>query len=130
MQQRNKCVVYLRKTKTRYYEKINEQKTVDIKQFYKVVKSLFSNASYSSNKINLTENCELVKTKIKTTEVLNGLFSNIVKILKISQYEEYDPILRNTKDSNLKVVAYKLPQVVCKSRPIQKEEYRSKNTSH
>ena len=76
------------------------------------MKSLFSNASYSSNKINLTENCELVKTKIKTTEVLNSLFSNIVKILKISQYEEYDPILQNTKDSNLKVVVCKLPQVV------------------
>ena len=72
-----------------------------MKQFQKVVKRLFSNASISSNKRNLTENFKLVKTETKATEVLNSLFSNIVKILKISQYKECDPIVQNTKDSTL-----------------------------
>ena len=96
-----KTFFYLRKTKTRYHEKINKQKVLDMKQFQKVVKRLFSNASISSNKRNLTENCKLVKTEIKATEVLNSLFSNIVKVLKISQYKECDPIVQNTKDSTL-----------------------------
>ena len=51
-QQRNHCVSLLRKTKIRYYANINEKKILDNKQFFKVVKPLFSDKSISGDKIN------------------------------------------------------------------------------
>ena len=41
-QQRNYCVPLLRKTNIRYYANLNEKKILDYKQFWKVVKPLFS----------------------------------------------------------------------------------------
>ena len=41
--------------------------------------------SISGDKINLTEDDEHIKTEMKTAEVLNSFFSNIVKNLKIPQ---------------------------------------------
>ena len=72
------------------------------------MKPLFSDKSISGDKINLTENGEYVKTKIKTAEVLNSFFSNIVKNLKIPQYSNFDPNAQNIEDPTLKaIVKYK-----------------------
>ena len=107
-QQRNYCASLLGKTKIRYYANLNEKKILDNKQFWKVVKPLFSDKSISGDKINLTENGEYVKTKIKTAEMFNNFFSNIVKNLKIPQYSNFDPIAQNIEDPTLKaIVKYK-----------------------
>ena len=65
-QQRNYCVSLLRTTKIRYYANFNEKKILGNKQFWKVVKPLFSDKSISGDKINLTENGEYVNTEMKT----------------------------------------------------------------
>ena len=52
-----------------YYESLNENKILDKKQFWKVVKTLFSDKSISGDKINLTENGEHVKIGMKTVEL-------------------------------------------------------------
>ena len=91
-QQRNYCVSLLRKTKIKYYANLNEKKIVDNKQFWKVVKPFFSDKSISGGKINL------MKTEIKTVEVFNSFFSNIVKNLKIPQYSNFDPSAQNIED--------------------------------
>ena len=107
-QQRNYCVFLLRKTKIRYYANLNEKKILDNKQFWKVVKPLFSDKSITGDKINLTENGEYVKTEMKTAEVFNSFFSNIVKNLKIPHYSNFDPIAQNIEDPTLKaIVKYK-----------------------
>ena len=49
-QQRNYCVPLLRKTEIRYYANLNEEKILDYKQFWKVVKPLFSDKSFSGGK--------------------------------------------------------------------------------
>ena len=59
------------------------------------MKPLFSDKSISGNKINLTENCEYVKTEMRTAKVFNSFFSNIVKNLKIPQYKNFYPIAQN-----------------------------------
>ena len=69
---------------------------------------LFSDKSISGDKINLTENGEYVKTDMKTAEVFNSFFSNILKGLKIPQYSNFDPIAQNIEDPILKaIVKYK-----------------------
>ena len=40
----------------------------------------------------LTENRKYVKTEMKTAEIFNSFYSNIVKNLKICQYSNFDPI--------------------------------------
>ena len=77
-QQRTYCVSVLRKTKIWYCANLNEKKILDNRQFWKVVKPLFSDKSISGDKITLTENGEYVKTEMKRAEVFNSFFSNIV----------------------------------------------------
>ena len=103
-QQRNYYVSLLRKTKIRFCANLNKTKILDNKQFWKVVKLLFSDKSISGNKINLTENGKYIKTKMKTAEVFNSFFSNVVKNLKIPQYSNSDPIAQNIEDPTLKAI--------------------------
>ena len=88
-QQRNYYISLLRKTEIRYYSYLNEKKTLDNKQFWELVKPLFSNKSISGDKINLTQNGYFVKTEMKTAEVFNSFFSSIVKNLNIPQCSKY-----------------------------------------
>ena len=103
-QEKNYCVSHLRKTKIRHYTNLIENKILDNKQFWKVVKSLFSDKSNSGSKINLIENEEYAKTEMKILEVLNSFFSNVVKNLKIPQYSNFDPIAQNIEDPTLKAI--------------------------
>ena len=68
------------------------------------MKPLFSDKSISGDKTNLTENDKYVKTEMKTAEVFNSFFSNIVKDLKIPQYSNFDPITQNIEDPTLKAI--------------------------
>ena len=90
-QQRNKCVTLLRKTKMNYYGSLNEKDITRNKTFWKTVKSLLSENSVNSDKIRLNENRELTNSEFKTAEVLKNFFSNIVKTLKIWEYENFNP---------------------------------------
>ena len=103
-QKRNYYVSLLRKTKIRYCANLNKTKILDNKQFWKVVKPLFSDKSNSRNKINLTENGKYIKTKMKTPKVFYSFFSNVVKNLKIPQYSNSDPIAQNIEDPTLKAI--------------------------
>ena len=103
-QQRNYYVSLLRKNKIRYCANLNKTKILDNKQFWKVVKPLFSDKSIRRNKINLTENGKYIKTKMKTAEVFHSFFSNVVKNLKIPQYSNSDPIAQNIEDPTLKAI--------------------------
>ena len=62
----------------RYYANLN-QKT----DFYMITASVMKG---------LTENRKYVKTEMKTAEIFNSFYSNIVKNLKICQYSNFDPI--------------------------------------
>ena len=58
IQQRKNCVSLLRTGKVRHYVNLNEKKILNNKQFWKVVKPLFSDKSICGDKIDLTENGE------------------------------------------------------------------------
>ena len=83
--------IFLRKTKKRYYENLNEKSVVDNKLFWKTVKPLLSDKVGGKDKIHLIENNELVKTDLETTMVLNKFFSNIGQNLDISRYSNDKP---------------------------------------
>ena len=56
------------------YAKLNEKDKVNNKLFWKSVKPSMSNKVTERDKINLSENCKILKTKIETAEDLNDFF--------------------------------------------------------
>ena len=103
-QQKNKCVSLLRKTKINYYGNLNVKDITDNKKFWKTVKPFPSGKSKTSDKIHLNENGELLNTESETAEVLNNFFSNIVKNLKIPEYENLDRNFENVEDPVLRAI--------------------------
>ena len=52
-----------------------------------------------------------MKSESKTAEILNKLFSNIVKNFGIPVYDNFDPVIENIKDPVLKAI------LKCKNNP-------------
>ena len=73
-----------------YNWNLNEKDITDNKKFWETVKPFLSDKSINSDKVHLIENGELINSKTKSPEVLNEFFSNIVKNLKIQEYENLD----------------------------------------
>ena len=103
-QQRNKCVSLLRKTKINYYENLNVKDITDNKKFWTTAKPFLSDKSKTNDKIHLNENGELLNSESETAEVLNNFFSNIVKNLKIPEYENLDRNFENVEDPVLRAI--------------------------
>ena len=103
-QQRNECVSLLRKTKINYYGNLNVKEITDNKKFWKTVKPFLSDKSKTSDKIHFNENGELLNSESERAEVLNNFFSNIVKDLKIPEYENLDRSFENVEDPVLRAI--------------------------
>ena len=70
----------------------------DNKKFWRTIKPYLSDKSVKSDKIHLNENGNLIKGESETAEVLNNFFSNIVKKLKIPEYENLNSNIENIND--------------------------------
>ena len=68
------CVSLFRKTKNVSYENLDERKVSDNKLFWKTVKPSLSEKFKARERISLSENGEIVKTKKGTAEVFNNFF--------------------------------------------------------
>ena len=47
---------------------------------------------------------ENIKADLKTAEILNTFFENIVKDLEKNQYSNFDPVINNAKDPTLRAI--------------------------
>ena len=102
--QKNYCVSLLKKTKKKYFAKLNEKDILDNKLFWKTIKLSLSDKVRARERINLSEKGELVKTELETAEVLNKFFSNIVNNLEISKYSKYESFIDNIEDQTLRAI--------------------------
>ena len=102
IQQKNKCVSLLRKTKVNYCGNIDEKDIADNKKNEKTVKPLLSDKSINNGKIHLSENEALINSESKTAEVRNKFFSNIVKNLKIPENENLNSNFEKVKNQSLR----------------------------
>ena len=100
--QRNYCVSLLRKSKREYYSNLDVKNITDNKTFWKTVKRFLSDKVTSTQKITLIENDKIVKNDNDTARVLNTFFSNIVRDLKIPDYNNCDPMAENIQEPVLK----------------------------
>ena len=86
------------------YGNLNEKDITDNKKLWKTVKPFLSDKSINSDNIHLNKNGELINSKSKTAEVVNEFFSNIVKNLKIPEYESLHRNFEKVKDPVLKAI--------------------------
>ena len=101
---RNYCVSLLKKSKKKYFADLNEKDILDNKLFWKKIKPSFSDKVMTIDRINLSEKGELVKTELKTAEVLNKLFCNIANDLEISKYSKCESLIDNIEDPTLRAI--------------------------
>ena len=104
LKQRNYCVSLLRKSKSNYFENLNEKNINDNKTFWKAIKSFLSDKKRSTNKITLIDKEEIIMGDYSTAKVLNIFFSNIVSNLNIAEYANCEPLANNISDTVLRCV--------------------------
>ena len=80
----------MRKTKKDYYENVNEKNVICNKRFRKTVKPLFSNKVKSSEKITLVHEDKIITNDDENGKILNSLFFNVIKHLKIPEFKDID----------------------------------------
>ena len=111
-----------------YYENLNIKIVTDDKLFWKSVKPLLSDKSRIRDRINISEKDEILKTESETAETLNSFFSNIVKNLNISRYNEFNPVTENIADPTVKAIfKYKdhaYPSILAIQSNFEKETFR------
>ena len=91
---------------------------MDNRKFCKTVKPLFSDKSKSRKTITFIENKKIEVNNSKIADVLHNYFSNIIKSLKIPDFENIDNLLERTSQANI-------TPVLKKSFKNQKENYRT-----
>ena len=104
IKQRNYRVSLLRKTKKQYYANLSEKDVADNKKFWKTVKPFLSDKLKSNEKITLVEDDKIFTQDIKVAEELNSFFSNVVKNLKIPEYNETNPLPEEIANPTLKSI--------------------------
>ena len=98
----NYCLSPLRKSKREYYSNLDVKNITDNKTFCKTVKPFLSHKVTSTQKITLVENNKMIKNDNDTARVLNTFFSNIVRDLKIPDYNNCDPIIAKHSGTRFK----------------------------
>ena len=104
VKQRNYCVSLLRKTKKDYYANLNVKDIVDNKQFWRIVKPLFSDKTKSNEKITLVEDETVTTQGEQNVELLNIIFSNAGKNLKIPRFSNTNPLAERLPYPTLKAI--------------------------
>ena len=87
----------LRKAKKTYYKNVDERKGSDNKLFWKTVKLSLS------EKFNVRERISLIEI-VKAEKEQLRLLTIFLKNLNIFQYSDFDLIIENVKDPNLKAI--------------------------
>ena len=98
--QQNYCVSLLRKFKREYYNNLDVKNITDNKTFWKTIKPFLSNKVTSTQK----KNDKIVKNDNDAARILNTFFSNILRDLKIPDYNNFDPMAENIEESVLKAI--------------------------
>ena len=63
---------------------------IDNKRFWKTIKPLFSDKVKSSEKITFVHEDKIITNNDENAKILNSLFSNVVKHLKIPEFKVID----------------------------------------
>ena len=85
--QRNFCVELLCKTKQDYFNNIDIKNVNDRKNFWKMIKTYFSNKGLNSNKTFLSEKGSPIKDPVAIAATMNDYFVNITQTIELKQFQ-------------------------------------------
>ena len=91
----------MKKSKSDYFENLNEKNINDNKIFWKTIKSFLSAKVTSTNKTTLRYRVKIIVGDYNTAKVLNT--SNIVSDLNIAEYSNCEPFTNNISDPAFKI---------------------------
>ena len=80
-EQRNLCVVLVRRAKQQYFSSLDLNLITDKKYFWKTIKPLFSEKISHKDIISLTEDRKTITEDLQVAEIFNNYFINIIRIL-------------------------------------------------
>ena len=83
--QRNLCVSWLRRTRRRFFGKLNHKVVSDNRTFGKTVGPLFSEKAFHTESIILNNNNKIISKNEELAEIFNKHFSKIVENLYIDK---------------------------------------------
>ena len=83
--QRNFCVSLLRKTKRRFFGKLDHNVSSVNRKFWKTVGPLFSEKAFHKESIILNNNNKIISNNEELAEIFNKHFSKIVENLDIDE---------------------------------------------
>ena len=87
VKQRNYCVLLLRKTKKMYYYNLDEKSITHNRRFWKTVEPLLSDKLTVKEKINLSENGEILKTEWRQPRFSTNYLRMLFKILTFLDFQ-------------------------------------------
>ena len=83
---RNRSVKLLRSTKKKYFRNLDIKIVSDCKNFWKVIKPVFTSKCNTHNKIILVEEDTLIKDTKDVAKIMNDYFTDITETLNIPKY--------------------------------------------
>ena len=102
--QRNTCTLLLRKAERDYYSKLKCSVITDNKTFWRSVKPIFSENDFSSIKITLIDDSNIISDDNLLATHFNDFFSNAVKALDEKKNAEFVKDADDIKDPVFKAV--------------------------
>eukprot|EP00112_Aurelia_sp_Birch-Aquarium-sp1_P009132 Seg2026.1 transcript_id=Seg2026.1/GoldUCD/mRNA.D3Y31 product="hypothetical protein" protein_id=Seg2026.1/GoldUCD/D3Y31 len=104
---RNRSVKLLRSTKEKYFRNLDIKIVSDCKNFWKVIKPVFTNKCNTHNKIILVEEGTLVKDSKDVAKIMNDYFTDIAETLDIPNYISSESEEMLPPNSNIaKIIEY------------------------
>ena len=96
-EQQNYRVLLLRRTKRKYYSRLDEKRITDKKKLWRTFKPFFLDKTPFNAKIALTEDGENISSDNKIADVLNNVHANIVSNLSLPEYTISNPYYNKTR---------------------------------
>ena len=87
--------LYYQKLKKKHYANLNHKEIAENKQFWRTVKPLLSDKSKSNEEITLVEDNKITSEDKDNVKLLNPIFSDSVKNLKISEFSDSNSLAEN-----------------------------------
>ena len=81
------CVSLMRQSKKQYYGSLNINHITDNKNFWRVVKSNFSNRILGTNRVILRDGGKIISDTEKAADTFNKFLVNIEKTLKLTRID-------------------------------------------
>ena len=100
----NFCVSLLRKSKRNCYSNLNMKGITGNKNYWKTIKTLFSDKTESAGSVTLKENKKITENQNEVANIFNNYFSKVVSSLHVPESSNINPKSERVSCPTLKLI--------------------------